>query len=56
LPRKGSGISARVICRGLEKIEQLRDLALTWHFIGRLQANKTRVIAETFDWVTEWTG
>jgi hypothetical protein len=35
----------------LEKIEQLRDLALTWHFIGRLQANKTRVIAATFDWV-----
>jgi pyridoxal phosphate enzyme (YggS family) len=35
----------------LEKIEQLRDLAVTWHFIGRLQANKTRVIAATFDWV-----
>jgi pyridoxal phosphate enzyme (YggS family) len=35
----------------LEKIEQLRDLALTWHFIGRVQANKTRVIAATFDWV-----
>jgi pyridoxal phosphate enzyme (YggS family) len=35
----------------LEKIEQLRDLPLTWHFIGRLQANKTRVIAAGFDWV-----
>src|SRR5882757_153759 len=35
----------------LEKIEQLRDLDLTWHFIGRLQANKTRVIAASFDWV-----
>jgi PLP dependent protein len=35
----------------LEKIEQLRDLPVTWHFIGRLQANKTRVIAATFDWV-----
>ena len=35
----------------LEKIEQLRDLTLTWHFIGRLQANKTRVIAASFDWV-----
>jgi PLP dependent protein len=34
----------------LPKIEQLRDLALTWHFIGRLQANKTRAIAEHFDW------
>jgi hypothetical protein len=35
----------------LEKIEQLRDLAVCWHFIGRLQANKTRVIAASFDWV-----
>src|SRR5882757_5734344 len=35
----------------LEKIERLRDLSLTWHFIGRLQANKTRVIAASFDWV-----
>jgi len=35
----------------LPKMEQLRDLALTWHFIGRLQANKTRTIAEHFDWV-----
>ena len=25
--------------------------ALTWHFIGRIQANKTRAIAEQFDWV-----
>jgi len=33
------------------KIAQLRDLELTWHFIGRLQANKTRAIAETFAWV-----
>jgi pyridoxal phosphate enzyme (YggS family) len=35
----------------LPKIEALRELALTWHFIGRLQANKTRTIAEHFDWV-----
>jgi pyridoxal phosphate enzyme (YggS family) len=33
------------------KIEALRDLKLTWHFIGRLQGNKTRSIAEHFDWV-----
>jgi len=25
--------------------------ALVWHFVGRLQANKTRAIAERFDWV-----
>ena len=33
------------------KIEQLRDLSLSWHFIGRIQSNKTRPIAEQFDWV-----
>ncbi len=35
----------------LAKIEALRDLGLTWHFIGRLQANKTRPVAAHFDWV-----
>jgi PLP dependent protein len=33
------------------KLQSLRDLAATWHFIGRLQANKSRSIAESFDWV-----
>jgi pyridoxal phosphate enzyme (YggS family) len=35
----------------LPKIEQLRDLPLSWHFIGRIQGNKTRAIAEQFEWV-----
>jgi pyridoxal phosphate enzyme (YggS family) len=35
----------------LEKIAALRELPLTWHFIGRLQTNKTRAIAENFAWV-----
>ncbi len=35
----------------LEKIEALRHLELTWHFIGQVQANKTRPIAEGFAWV-----
>ena len=35
----------------LEKIEALRDLAIEWHFIGRLQGNKTRAVAEAFAWV-----
>jgi pyridoxal phosphate enzyme (YggS family) len=35
----------------LDKVEALRDLTLTWHFIGRLQANKTRPVAASFDWV-----
>ena len=35
----------------LEKIGQLRDLQIEWHFIGRIQSNKTRDIAENFQWV-----
>jgi len=35
----------------LGKMEGLGDLPLTWHFIGRLQANKTRQVAERFAWV-----
>lgn len=30
---------------------ELADLALTWHFIGAVQSNKTREIAAHFDWV-----
>jgi PLP dependent protein len=35
----------------LAKMQQLADLPLTWHFIGTIQSNKTRPIAERFDWV-----
>jgi pyridoxal phosphate enzyme (YggS family) len=35
----------------LPKLGSLGALGLTWHFIGRLQANKTRAVAECFDWV-----
>ena len=35
----------------LAKIAALRTRALTWHFIGRIQSNKTRPIAEAFSWV-----
>lgn len=35
----------------LEKMQALSDLELEWHFIGPVQSNKTRVIAENFDWV-----
>jgi pyridoxal phosphate enzyme (YggS family) len=35
----------------LPKIDALRDLALSWHFIGRVQANKSAAIAAAFDWV-----
>jgi PLP dependent protein len=36
---------------GLEKIAALQRRHLTWHFIGRVQSNKTRPIAESFAWV-----
>jgi PLP dependent protein len=37
----------------LAKIDQLADLRtqIEWHLIGPLQSNKTRVVAEAFDWV-----
>ena len=33
------------------KLDALGDLALEWHFIGGLQSNKTRSVAERFGWV-----
>ncbi len=35
----------------LPKMAALTDLDLSWHFIGRLQRNKTREVAAHFDWV-----
>ena len=35
----------------LDKREALADLGLVWHFIGPIQSNKTRDIANAFDWV-----
>jgi len=35
----------------LAKIAALSGLPLIWHFIGPIQSNKTRAIAEHFDWV-----
>ena len=39
------------IQEGVEKIAALRDLGLMWHCIGTIQSNKTRLVAEHFDWV-----
>ncbi|NNC77793.1 MAG: YggS family pyridoxal phosphate-dependent enzyme [Woeseiaceae bacterium] len=36
---------------GISKIAELSSLNLCWHFIGHLQTNKTRAVAEHFDWV-----
>jgi pyridoxal phosphate enzyme (YggS family) len=35
----------------LDKIAALKDLTLEWHYIGPIQSNKTRAIAENFSWV-----
>lgn len=35
----------------LPKLDALADRAAHWHFIGALQSNKTREVAERFDWV-----
>ena len=36
---------------GIDKIHALSALPIEWHFIGALQANKTRAVAENFHWV-----
>lgn len=36
---------------GLDKIRELNNPSLDWHFIGRLQSNKAKDIAEHFTWV-----
>jgi pyridoxal phosphate enzyme (YggS family) len=35
----------------LDKISALQDLPIEWHYIGPIQSNKTRAIAENFMWV-----
>lgn len=39
------------IQEGVDKIAALADLPLQWHCIGPIQSNKTRLVAEHFDWV-----
>lgn len=38
---------------GVEKIQQITEqgICLEWHFIGPLQSNKTKLVAEHFDWI-----
>ncbi len=40
-----------IVQEGLDKIRATAEAGLTWHFIGHLQSNKTRAVAENFDWV-----
>ena len=39
------------IQEAVQKITRLRHLPLQWHCIGPIQSNKTRLVAEHFDWV-----
>lgn len=36
---------------GVAKIGALSDLDITWHFLGAIQSNKTKLLATHFDWV-----
>ena len=44
-------IGENYLQEALDKQQVLADLELNWHFIGPIQSNKTRSIAEHFDWV-----
>ena len=44
-------IGENFVQEALEKMDALAGRGATWHFIGALQSNKTRPVAERFDWV-----
>lgn len=39
------------IQESISKILELRDLKIKWHFIGNIQSNKSKLIAENYDWI-----
>ncbi|MBI2381231.1 MAG: YggS family pyridoxal phosphate-dependent enzyme [Gammaproteobacteria bacterium] len=46
-----SAFGENYVQEGAAKLAACADLPLAWHFIGPLQANKTRAVAEAFAWV-----
>lgn len=46
-----TGFCENYIQEALVKLETLADLNIEWHFIGHIQSNKTKKIAEHFAWV-----
>ncbi|MHB8950323.1 MAG: YggS family pyridoxal phosphate-dependent enzyme [Rhodoferax sp.] len=46
-----SAFGENYIQEAVEKIVALRHLPIEWHCIGPIQSNKTRLVAEHFDWV-----
>jgi pyridoxal phosphate enzyme (YggS family) len=45
-----SAFGENYLQEALQKMQELQDLDISWHFIGAIQSNKTRNIAEAFDW------
>ena len=39
------------LSEAIDKQAELSDLAITWHYIGQIQSNKTKLIATHFNWV-----
>jgi pyridoxal phosphate enzyme (YggS family) len=46
-----SAFGENYLQEALDKMTALHDLPIEWHFIGPIQSNKTRAIAENFSWV-----
>lgn len=46
-----SAFGENYVQEGIEKIAALAGFPLQWSFVGPIQSNKTRLIAEHFDWV-----
>ena len=35
----------------LKRLKELKNFDITWHFIGKIQSNKAKYIAENYDWI-----
>ena len=46
-----SDFGENYVIEAVDKCVQCSDLDITWHFLGPLQSNKTRQVAEHFDWI-----
>ena len=46
-----SDFGENYVGESVDKCSQCGDLDITWHFLGPLQSNKTRQVAEHFDWI-----
>lgn len=46
-----SNFGENYLQEALGKINELKDLGISWHFVGKIQSNKCKEIAENFNWV-----